>query len=370
MISSDTNPVLKRAVMWVIVLSIPLLFLLLCVEGYYAYHKLSDRTIFCSPFSQVDDEAGWVLRRNVQSCYGVWDVNDRSQPAFYSKIYTDKNGFRSASQGETTPVAGIMLVGDSWTFGYGVDYEQGFPGQLADKLKTDVVTAASPGYGAAQALVLAERWIERLSPRALVYLDLGHWARSACTGDSRPRVILKPCYWENPTTGNAELVLPPPGFVQTAARWGLKPGGMLGAGEDGWDYFLISRPVSKVLGFLARAGVMSGMAHDFRAVAVNDASIKRGVVDHLVRLARTADVPLLVLDPQEIYAEFHSTLATNQTVVIGSREWRESVTIPADSLPPGQREVPQDGHFGPGTNALVAALIAKWLGTLLVAGST
>jgi hypothetical protein len=355
---------LKRALMWGIMLCVPLLFSLLCLEGYYAYHKLAYRGVFCSSFATLDGEIGWVLESNAQSCYGLWRSGARDERAFYSRIYTDENGFRSAAPGLPTATSGVMLVGDSWTFGYGVDYEDTFAGRLARQTGEGVVTVASPAYGAAQALLLAERWLEAFTPTAIVYLDIGHWARSACTGRTRPRVIFKPCYWSNPASGNPELVVPPAGFVEAAGRWGIKPGGMLGAGEDGWDYFLISRPVSKLLGLLARADLVSGMAHDFRAVGVDEGRIREGVMQHLLRLADKSGVPLIVLDPLDSYAalEQHPQHSPGLRIVrIGRSEWSENVADPASKLPPDQQKVPQDGHFGPGTNALIAAYLARLL---------
>ena len=355
---------LKKVLFWGITLSIPFIFLLACILGYYAYHKIKYNDKYCGSFAQIDAQAGWVLKNNASSCYGFWESSNGTRRGFSSTVFTDRNGFRAAAAGGNTAREGIMVVGDSWTFGHGVDYEQSFPAQLAGRTQTGVVAVASPGYGAAQALVLAERWVESLSPKIIIYLDIGHWQRSACTGSTRPHYILKPCYWENPNTSKAELVVPPADFVSTAAAWGVKPGGMLGAGEAGWDYFLISRPVLRVLGLLARTGLMSGMAHDFRAVAVDGLVIRQGVVDHLVRLSVRSGAPVWLLDPGDAYAAFDTQLSAlpgPPVVRIGRAQWSKNVLAPASKLPEDQQRVPLDGHFGPGTNALIAAYLTRLL---------
>ncbi|MCG8544087.1 MAG: hypothetical protein MJE12_07750, partial [Alphaproteobacteria bacterium] len=191
---------LRLAGMWLILLAIPLLFVVLLVIGYYAYQKVGFAAVFCAPFGQIDDTLGWSLKPDAESCYRMRDPARDGGLAFNSMILTDENGFRAAARDGPTAVGGYMTIGDSWTFGYGVDFGDSYPGHLEKITGVPVVVAASPAYGAAQAIGLAERWVERLRPRALVYLDLGFWERSACRGTSRPRFILKPCYWVDPGT--------------------------------------------------------------------------------------------------------------------------------------------------------------------------
>jgi hypothetical protein len=71
-------------------------------------------------------------------------------------------------------------------------------------------------------------------------------------------------------------------------------------------------------------------------------------------------VPLLLLDPQNFYADLVSALPDKEASYIryvGKAKWQQAVAVPAAALPPEQATVPHDGHFGPGTNALVAKLV-------------
>jgi hypothetical protein len=142
------------------------------------------------------------------------------------------------------------------------------------------------------------------------------------------------------------------------------PGGMLGAGEDGWIYFLISRPVSLAYQALARANIVSGFGDDFHAVGVDEVAIRRAVLDHVARLAAAQKVPLLLLDPQNFYTDLVPALPAGQKSYIrhvGTEKWQRSVAVPAAALAPEQAAVPHDGHFGPGTNGLVAKLVREEL---------
>jgi hypothetical protein len=330
------------------------------VLGYYAYGKLTFEGYFCRPFGVVDDEIGWTIAPNASSCIGGRAPFESETPWFEAPVFSDANGFRSARPGTATSQGGILATGDSWTFGYGVRFEDSYPGQL-QRSGVPVVVAASPAYGSAQALMLTERWLARLRPRAIVYLDLGLWDRSACRGAHRPTAILKPCYWQAPGETTAELVVPPAGRVRAFARFGVIPGGMLGAGEDSWTYFLVSRPVALGYQVLARAGIVPGFGHDFRAVGVDETAIERGTLAHLARIAAKARVPVLLLDPHGAYAPLIEGGAGDSIHYVGAAEWDAAVGKPASRLAPALAAVPHDGHFGPGTNALIAAFVRKKL---------
>jgi hypothetical protein len=347
----------------VLLVAINLAACLVPVLGYYAYGKLTFPAYYCGSFGRIDDEIGWVIAPNAQSCMGGRAAFSSGPPWYDAKVFSDANGFRSAVRGTPTAQGGVMTVGDSWTFGYGVSFEDSYPGQL-QKSGVPVVVAASPAYGSAQAILLAERWAQRLEPRAIVYLDQGFWDRSACRGTSRPRAIPKPCYWQPPGEAKAELVKPPPGRVARFASLGVMPGGMIGAGEDGWTYFLVSRPVSLAYQVLARANIVSGFGDDFHAVGVDEGAIRRAVFDHVARVAAARKVPVLLLDPQNFYAGMAAALpvaAANYIRYVGTEKWQQAVAVPASALPPELATVPHDGHFGPGTNGLVAKLVREEL---------
>jgi hypothetical protein len=341
---------------------------LLAVIGYFAYGKLTYSARYCGGFGKVDADIGWVIAPDADACMTGRVFLSNDAPWYDAKVFSDRNGFRAAVKGAQTSRGGILAVGDSWTFGWGVSFEDSYPGQL-QQADAPVVIAASPAYGSAQALMLAERWIDRLAPRAIVYLDLGLWERSACRGTRRPTVILKPCYWQAAGTDVAELVAPSPGTVDRFASWGIVPGGMLGVGEDGWRYFLLARPLANLQQLLVRANLISGFGHDFYAVGVDTSAIQRGVLAHLARIAANVDVPVLLIDPNDIYAVHFAAIKAPPSNLyrIGAEAWRRAVGEPAARLPPARAIVPNDGHFGAGTNALIAAFLREQLRGLGVA---
>ncbi|MCG8510448.1 MAG: hypothetical protein MI741_14580, partial [Rhodospirillales bacterium] len=216
--------------MWAIMLSLPVIFVILVIFGRYTWGYLSYGGYFCGSFAQLDGDIGWVLKPNAKSCIGGGNPFS-DERYFEAPVYTNRDGFRTSQSGGETPAGAVLTVGDSWTFGYGVSYEDSYPGQLSRMIEAPVVMLASPAYAGSQAVLLADRWVGALKPRALVYLELGFWERGACSGRTRPRLINKPCFWTPPGQSKAELILPPDGMVDDFARFGILPGGMVGAGE-------------------------------------------------------------------------------------------------------------------------------------------
>jgi hypothetical protein len=354
----------KLAAMWAILLLLPILALLLLTLGYYTVAKLTYPAYACGSFAQLDGELGWVLKPSATSCIGHRGAF-AARPSFEAPVHTDANGFRAARVGGETPVGGLVAVGSSYTFGYGVSYEQSYPGVLERLTGSPVVIVGSPAYSAAQTLLLAQRWIPRLRPKALVYSEMGAWMRNACTGMTPPIAILKPCFWRPPGSTSTELVAPPPGRVERWARWGVVAGGMIGAGEVTWPYFLVSRPVLQTTHLLARLGLISGFANDFAPVGVDEDIIRAAVVAEVGRLAEAANVTLIFLDPNDYLPQrFVDALPAAQRSLIhriGRARFDQEVTRPADLLPLHERKLPDDPHFAPGVNRLVAEMLDREL---------
>jgi len=348
--------------MWSIMMAIPAVVGVGLVEGRYAWGYLSYEGFYCGSFAQLDGEIGWILKPRAESCIGAGEAFG-DEVYFEVPVFTDDNGFRSAAPGGATPERSVLAVGDSWTFGYGVTQEESYPGQLDGMIEAAVVTVASPAYAGSQAVQLAKRWAPELKPRALVYLELGFWERGACSGTAAPAFILKPCFWSG-ENGEVELVLPPPGLVEKMGSLGLRPGGMIGAGEKTPGYFMWSRPIAKISQALVRAGLTSGMADDFRAVNVDGKALRLALLTELAETASAAEAPLLLIDPNDLYADLVGSLAAPLlpwVTLVGSARWDSDVSEPASALTEAEARVPMDGHFGPGMNRLVAALVRDLL---------
>jgi hypothetical protein len=137
-----------------VLVAIPLLAVVPVPMAYYAVAKLTFSAYSCGSFAQLDGEIGWVLRLGADTCLGGCGVF-AAAPWFEAPVRTDRNGFRAALSGGATPAGGLMVVGDSYTFGYGVTFEQSYAGQLESMAGVPVVDVASPAYSSAQAMLWA-----------------------------------------------------------------------------------------------------------------------------------------------------------------------------------------------------------------------
>ena len=64
------------------------------------------------------------------------------------KVYTDDNGYRYSKKDRKHKLKNIVFLGDSFTYGYGVDYKDSFTGIIENELENyEIYNLAVPGYG-------------------------------------------------------------------------------------------------------------------------------------------------------------------------------------------------------------------------------
>ncbi len=81
-------------------------------------------------------------------------------------LSTDDRGFRAAGEGGEGRL--LVALGDSSTFGWGVDDEAPWPRVLSDGGRWRALNLGVPGYSSTQGRVLAEQALPGLSPEAVV----------------------------------------------------------------------------------------------------------------------------------------------------------------------------------------------------------
>ena len=76
------------------------------------------------------------------------DATEKQRTVKPYKVYTDENGYRYSKKIRQNQLENLVFLGDSFTYGYGVDYEDSFTGIIENKLKNfEVYNLAVPGYG-------------------------------------------------------------------------------------------------------------------------------------------------------------------------------------------------------------------------------
>ena len=156
--------------------------------------------------AQFDPELGWsyIPGRTVVQRFGSYG---RSVPMHFNDI-----GARVGEPGHrfdrATPT--IIFVGDSYTFGHGVMYEETIAGQFekGSGLPFQVVNLGVQGYGTDQALMILKRHFQEFNTKVVVYTFLLDHVRRNDNADRR-------------------LIFPGAKFLGTKARFALRRDGTL-----------------------------------------------------------------------------------------------------------------------------------------------
>jgi len=90
---------------------------------------------------------------------------------YQTRLTINDRGFRGSAW-RTDARRRVLMLGDSFTFGYGVEEHEAFPSLLQEALgppcSVAVFNAAVPGYGTLQEQALAQRLLAELQPQAVV----------------------------------------------------------------------------------------------------------------------------------------------------------------------------------------------------------
>lgn len=358
----------KKFIFYIITISFPFILALIGIEGYYAYKLLASPISSTGSFGSIDGELGWALKPNANT--HTWRTDKITGKVLFDfTTYTDSGGFRSSAPGGSPQPGGIVTIGDSWTFGSAVNYEQSFPGILAKESALPLVNMGVPAYGSAQSLLLFERHVKTLRPRIVEHLNFGLWQRSLCHGETRPSQILKPCFWLNPSTDSIEILKPLPGHVEKMAALGVYPGGWLTAGNATWSYFLISRPIARFKQMLTAVGLMPGHQTEYDSDPIIGGKAISYTINRMVSLAQQYGFTFILIDPPSDYLKAYEALTENEkrsVIYVSGVDWQNNVSKKASKLPIDQQKVPGDGHFAEGKNSIIAAYLNQLITGLMV----
>jgi hypothetical protein len=116
----------RTVVLWLLLLGFVVSIPFAAAVGYFIYRKLTYSFEFGEKFGKFDDELGWVLRENATSYIRGRSLLKR-ELYYDSKVFTNALGFRDRATALMPQPEGIVTIGDSWTFGYCVDFEETYP---------------------------------------------------------------------------------------------------------------------------------------------------------------------------------------------------------------------------------------------------
>ncbi len=301
---------MKRAT-WLLITAVTLV----AAEGVLRRLRRSGLLAGASPVSVVHDaELGWRLPRDVRARH-------RSRH-FDVTVALDGAGRRVPLVREERPGRPIaVFVGDSVTFGWGVEAEQSFAEIWGTLAGFEVLNLGVPGYGTDQAYLALLADGLPLAPGVVVYTycgnDLEETVRESAYGRAKPRL-----HWE--------------------------------AGR------LVVSPASARGGWLERRSVLYRALRARLSLKPDAAELESGrrlvtrIVAEMVRASRQAGARFVLLRPTVPWLRL-----TPEERVAGAIEvdYQAALSAPADG---GSMNFP-DGHPRPGAHGEIAAALVRAL---------
>ena len=155
---------MKKAIVNLVLLLCSVVISVLFAEGIVKVFKLSNVVENSSDqFFESTGDMGYFGKKNVE---GVW-----STPEFRINVKHNSLGFRD-SEYEFERQAGIkriVVLGDSFTWGWGVNKEDIYTEKLETSLeKTEVINMGVPGYGIAREYLLLNRYALKFKPDIVI----------------------------------------------------------------------------------------------------------------------------------------------------------------------------------------------------------
>jgi hypothetical protein len=179
---------IRAAFFWAIILLVQVTVLVTGI-GYMSYWTIPPFRVHVEgdSFFSYDSEVGYVARPNSSAKWTVFDADGKISLQF--QVHTDGRGARVANRGEQNPKpVDIVFVGDSFTWGYGVEGHETFALKAITALGGTGANLAVAGYGTTHALQLLRRNRD-LAPKLVIYPLLRvHLSRnvSSCATSAYP----------------------------------------------------------------------------------------------------------------------------------------------------------------------------------------
>ena len=164
---------------WAIILSGPVIAMVIGI-GYMSYWTIPPlrAQIEGDHLFVYDPEIGYVARPSNSSKWTV--VGTEGKPTLQYHLFTDRLGARVSHRGEQSPDrVDVLLVGDSFTWGHGVEGHETFAFKTIRALGGSGANLALPSYGTTHSLQMLRR-NRHLTPKLVIFpLTRDHLWRNA-----------------------------------------------------------------------------------------------------------------------------------------------------------------------------------------------
>jgi|SoiMethySBSTD1v2_1073268.scaffolds.fasta_scaffold34015_7 hypothetical protein len=151
------RPLALTVFFWVAILSVPVIAMVIGI-GYMSYWTIPTVSVLIEgdPLFVYDREIGYVARPNSSSKWTVLGTDGK--PTLQYSVHTDRRGARVANRGDQgADRADILIVGDSFTWGHGVEGHETFAFKTMSALGKSGANLALASYGTTHSLQMMRR---------------------------------------------------------------------------------------------------------------------------------------------------------------------------------------------------------------------
>jgi hypothetical protein len=199
----------RTAVYYLLMLLIPLIIMWIGI-GYVSYWTIPSVPVSVEgdSYYAFDSEIGYAARPNSSTKWTVFGVDGKVTLQYHA--YTDRRGARVVNRGEQTPDhVDVLLIGDSFTWGYGVEGHETFAFKTISALGGNGINLALASYGTVHSLQMLRRNRD-LKPKLVIFLFTNDhlWRNvSACARSYYPFCLdVAHLAWDS--TGRAYIAAP------------------------------------------------------------------------------------------------------------------------------------------------------------------
>jgi len=316
---------------------------------------------------RFDPDLGWALRPNVTTSLLADGTSYR--------VSTNARGFRGAEipEARTPGRPRIVVLGDSFAFGWGVNDGETFAERLAETAHVEIANLGVPGHSTDQALWLLDHEAARLRPDVVLLQFCVNDFDGNETASAHP--YAKPCWVRDPAgaweeRGRPVVMKAPIGavpatwsetFAAHSALWSVVTGSVpIRATESVGDDTSAVRAAQESVAHMGPDSVTAMLLARLKvrcdAIGARLAVFDASTPGRLDRPPGGADRSMLLSPVSRRLAEIGRdagfTVLSVDRALIDAADRGESVTIP-------------DGHWNAAGHAVVAAALAEQLAPML-----
>jgi len=334
----------------------------------YVYKKLTFSYNYCNSYGDLDHELGWKLKKNANSCISLKNYIT-GKVFFDTKVYTNKDGFRDNEPGKESYKDSIVAFGDSWTFGYGVNFKETWPALLSDKTGKKINNLGIPGYSVLSSYLLLKRHINDLNPKIAIFFDIGASDRSWCP-KVKPEKQLVPCYYLDKSK-KIKIIYPNKEFFDKSVKQGRYPGAYLSAGYNFYTYLFFLKPKQFISLYISK--IKKYFIKNKESTYDNSCDYSDNCEEYMDKvyeyefnlfydLAIKNDLILIFVDGSSRYENAKNLIShsDNKNLIYLSRSdfWQKILKIHS-SIGESEVRVPGDGHFNQKGYEVIAEELKK-----------